>query len=165
MLCIGDLHVPHRAQDLPPKFKELLKPNKVDHVLCCGNLCSKVSRMDRAGARARERRARDGMCVGVGARVFACVYVTHTSSQKRTSCKSWGLARTLLAGARPSSALCQPRTPVSFKVVRVALAVHLDPGATLELPPRSRKPRVAVPSPRTRNCRVAAHSFLARSRC
>lgn len=42
VLCIGDLHVPHRAQDLPPKFKELLKPNKVDHILCCGNLCSKV---------------------------------------------------------------------------------------------------------------------------
>ncbi|KIZ05006.1 Vacuolar protein sorting-associated protein 29 [Monoraphidium neglectum] len=41
VLCIGDLHVPHRAQDLPPKFKELLKPNKVDHILCCGNLCSK----------------------------------------------------------------------------------------------------------------------------
>lgn len=41
VLCIGDLHIPHRAQDLPPKFKELLKPNKVDHILCCGNLCSK----------------------------------------------------------------------------------------------------------------------------
>jgi hypothetical protein len=48
VLCIGDLHVPHRAQDLPPKFKELLKPNKVDHILCCGNLCSKVRRRDSA---------------------------------------------------------------------------------------------------------------------
>jgi hypothetical protein len=28
VLCIGDLHVPHRAQGLPPKFKELLKPGK-----------------------------------------------------------------------------------------------------------------------------------------
>ncbi|GBF88662.1 vacuolar sorting-associated protein [Raphidocelis subcapitata] len=41
VLCIGDLHVPHRAQDMPAKFKELLKPGKVDHILCCGNLCSR----------------------------------------------------------------------------------------------------------------------------
>jgi vacuolar protein sorting-associated protein 29 len=40
VLCIGDLHVPHRAADLPPKFKELLKPGKVDTVLCAGNLCT-----------------------------------------------------------------------------------------------------------------------------
>lgn len=42
VLCIGDLHIPHRAVDLPPKFKELLKPGKIHHVLCTGNLCSKV---------------------------------------------------------------------------------------------------------------------------
>lgn len=42
VLCIGDLHIPHRATDLPPKFKELLKPGKIHHILCCGNLCSKA---------------------------------------------------------------------------------------------------------------------------
>jgi hypothetical protein len=52
VLCIGDLHIPHRAQDLPPKFKELLKPNKVDHILCCGNLCSKVRTPHAAAAAA-----------------------------------------------------------------------------------------------------------------
>jgi vacuolar protein sorting-associated protein 29 len=24
VLCIGDLHIPHRTADLPPKFKSLL---------------------------------------------------------------------------------------------------------------------------------------------
>ncbi len=42
VLCIGDLHIPHRATDLPSKFKELLKPGKIHHTLCTGNLCSKV---------------------------------------------------------------------------------------------------------------------------
>eukprot|EP00877_Chromochloris_zofingiensis_P005451 jgi/Chrzof1/14907/Cz09g20080.t1 len=41
VLCVGDLHIPHRATDLPPKFKELLKPGKIHHTLCTGNLCSK----------------------------------------------------------------------------------------------------------------------------
>ncbi|GMH42375.1 hypothetical protein BSKO_10294 [Bryopsis sp. KO-2023] len=40
-LCIGDLHIPHRASDLPPRFKELLQPGKIHHVLCPGNLCSR----------------------------------------------------------------------------------------------------------------------------
>jgi hypothetical protein len=43
VLCIGDLHIPHRATDLPPKFRELLKPGKIHHILCTGNLCSRVS--------------------------------------------------------------------------------------------------------------------------
>lgn len=42
VLCIGDLHIPHRATDLPSKFKELLKPGKIHHTLCVGNLCSKT---------------------------------------------------------------------------------------------------------------------------
>ena len=41
VLVIGDTHVPARAADLPPKFKELLVPGKIQHVLCTGNLCSK----------------------------------------------------------------------------------------------------------------------------
>lgn len=42
VLCIGDIHVPHRAIDLPGKFKSLLQPGKIHAVLCTGNLCSEV---------------------------------------------------------------------------------------------------------------------------
>lgn len=42
VLCIADLHIPSRAADLPPKFKALLQPGKIQHILCPGNLNSKV---------------------------------------------------------------------------------------------------------------------------
>ncbi|EFJ46441.1 hypothetical protein VOLCADRAFT_62641 [Volvox carteri f. nagariensis] len=42
VLCIGDLHIPHRAADLPAKFKELLKPGKIHTTICVGNVCSKA---------------------------------------------------------------------------------------------------------------------------
>lgn len=42
VLCIGDLHIPHRATDLPSKFKQLLVPGKIHHSLSPGNLCTKV---------------------------------------------------------------------------------------------------------------------------
>ena len=38
VLIIGDLHIPQRSIDLPDKFKELLVPGKVQHVLCTGNI-------------------------------------------------------------------------------------------------------------------------------
>ena len=41
VLCIGDLHVPHRVADLPPKFRSLLVPGKIQHVICTGDLCVK----------------------------------------------------------------------------------------------------------------------------
>ena len=41
VLVIGDLHVPHRAHDLPKAFKKMLIPGRIQHVLCTGNLCSK----------------------------------------------------------------------------------------------------------------------------
>lgn len=41
VLVIGDCHIPHRAADLPPKFKSLLVPDKVQHVLSTGNLCTR----------------------------------------------------------------------------------------------------------------------------
>ncbi|KAJ3237100.1 Vacuolar protein sorting-associated protein 29 [Chytriomyces hyalinus] len=41
VLVIGDLHVPHRAVDLPAKFKKLLAPGKINKILCTGNLNSK----------------------------------------------------------------------------------------------------------------------------
>ena len=34
VLAIGDLHVPFRAAGLPPQFRELLVPGKVQCVLC-----------------------------------------------------------------------------------------------------------------------------------
>eukprot|EP00040_Diaphanoeca_grandis_P024910 m.137609 g.137609 ORF g.137609 m.137609 type:complete len:183 (-) comp29930_c1_seq1:379-927(-) len=43
VLVIGDMHVPHRSNDVPQKFKKLLVPGKIQHVLCTGNLCTKES--------------------------------------------------------------------------------------------------------------------------
>jgi len=53
VLCIGDLHVPHRATDLPAKFKALLVPGKIHHILCPGNLCTQARRARAPPARAR----------------------------------------------------------------------------------------------------------------
>ena len=41
MLVLGDVHIPHRKDDLPEQFKDLLVPGKMQHVLCTGNVCSK----------------------------------------------------------------------------------------------------------------------------
>ncbi|PQE10967.1 MJ0936 family phosphodiesterase protein [Rutstroemia sp. NJR-2017a WRK4] len=38
VLVIGDLHIPDRAIDIPPKFKKLLTPGKIGQTLCLGNL-------------------------------------------------------------------------------------------------------------------------------
>jgi hypothetical protein len=45
VLALGDLHVPHRAPDLPAKFKSMLVPGKIQHIICTGNLCIKVCLM------------------------------------------------------------------------------------------------------------------------
>jgi hypothetical protein len=42
VLALGDLHIPHRAADLPAKFKSMLVPGKIQHILSPGNLCIKV---------------------------------------------------------------------------------------------------------------------------
>ena len=56
VLCISDLHIPHRATDLPAKFKALLVPGKVHLILCPGNLCTRVRSlcMDNAVAAAAD---------------------------------------------------------------------------------------------------------------
>ncbi|KAI7788853.1 vacuolar protein sorting-associated protein 29 [Diaporthe eres] len=41
ILVIGDLHIPDRALDIPPKFKKLLAPGKISQSLCLGNLTDK----------------------------------------------------------------------------------------------------------------------------
>uniref|UniRef100_A0A1I8AQS6 Vacuolar protein sorting-associated protein 29 n=1 Tax=Steinernema glaseri TaxID=37863 RepID=A0A1I8AQS6_9BILA len=38
VLVIGDFHIPSRCSNLPAKFRKLLVPNKMQHVLCTGNL-------------------------------------------------------------------------------------------------------------------------------
>lgn len=43
VLVLGDLHIPHRKSGLPNKFKKLLVPGKIQHILCTGNLCTKES--------------------------------------------------------------------------------------------------------------------------
>lgn len=42
-LIIGDMHIPHRQADLPKKFKTLLQPGKIQHVLCTGNVVDKLT--------------------------------------------------------------------------------------------------------------------------
>lgn len=41
VLAIGDFYIPHRCGDIPARFRELLVPGKIQHVLCTGNLCCK----------------------------------------------------------------------------------------------------------------------------
>lgn len=43
VLLIGDLHIPHREHNLSVKFRKLLVPNKIQHILCTGNLCNRES--------------------------------------------------------------------------------------------------------------------------
>eukprot|EP00549_Striatella_unipunctata_P013208 CAMPEP_0118673674 /NCGR_PEP_ID=MMETSP0800-20121206/461_1 /TAXON_ID=210618 ORGANISM="Striatella unipunctata, Strain CCMP2910" /NCGR_SAMPLE_ID=MMETSP0800 /ASSEMBLY_ACC=CAM_ASM_000638 /LENGTH=206 /DNA_ID=CAMNT_0006568779 /DNA_START=68 /DNA_END=688 /DNA_ORIENTATION=+ len=38
VLVLGDLHIPQRAASIPEKFKKMLVPNKMQHVICTGNL-------------------------------------------------------------------------------------------------------------------------------
>lgn len=38
VLILGDLHIPERAGAIPEKFKRMLVPNKMKHVLCTGNI-------------------------------------------------------------------------------------------------------------------------------
>jgi len=41
VLVLGDLNIPHRATDVPEKFKKMLVPNKMQHILCTGNLVTR----------------------------------------------------------------------------------------------------------------------------
>lgn len=36
VLVLGDLHIPHRAWSLPAKFRNLLVPGRIQHILCTG---------------------------------------------------------------------------------------------------------------------------------
>uniref|UniRef100_A0A7S2S7P2 Vacuolar protein sorting-associated protein 29 n=1 Tax=Rhizochromulina marina TaxID=1034831 RepID=A0A7S2S7P2_9STRA len=41
VLVVGDVLIPHRAASIPEQFKRMLVPNKMQHVLCTGNLVTK----------------------------------------------------------------------------------------------------------------------------
>ncbi|TKR77909.1 hypothetical protein L596_018799 [Steinernema carpocapsae] len=41
VLVIGDIHLPTRCSNLHAKFRKLLVPNKMQHVLCTGNLTNR----------------------------------------------------------------------------------------------------------------------------
>ena len=43
VLVLGDLHIPDRSSALPAKFKKLLVPGRIQHILCTGNLCTRES--------------------------------------------------------------------------------------------------------------------------
>ena len=43
VLVLGDLHIPHRCNSLPNRFRKLLVGGKIQHILCTGNLCTKES--------------------------------------------------------------------------------------------------------------------------
>jgi len=43
VLVVGDMHVPYRIPDIPDKFKTILIPNKIQHVLSIGNIGSRES--------------------------------------------------------------------------------------------------------------------------
>jgi len=43
VLVVGDMHIPFRASGLSPKFKKLLVPGKIQHILCTGNLSTRES--------------------------------------------------------------------------------------------------------------------------
>eukprot|EP01083_Nonionella_stella_P304175 1055904_1 len=41
VLVIGDHHIPSRSNVIPEKFRRMLVPNKMQHVICTGNLGSR----------------------------------------------------------------------------------------------------------------------------
>ena len=43
VLVVSDMFVPQRSQDIPPQFKKILIPNKIQHVLSLGNIGSRES--------------------------------------------------------------------------------------------------------------------------
>lgn len=41
VLVLGDHHIPNRANFIPEKFRRMLVPNKMQHIICTGNVGSK----------------------------------------------------------------------------------------------------------------------------
>jgi vacuolar protein sorting-associated protein 29 len=43
VLIVGDYHIPSRASRVPAAFKRMLVPNKMQHVICTGNIGNRSS--------------------------------------------------------------------------------------------------------------------------
>lgn len=43
VLVVSDMHIPNRSPDIPEQFKNILTPNKIQHVLSLGNIGSRDS--------------------------------------------------------------------------------------------------------------------------
>ena len=41
VLVVGDFHIPQRVGTIPERFKRMLVPNKMQYVLCTGNVGNK----------------------------------------------------------------------------------------------------------------------------
>lgn len=41
VLILGDLHIPHRAAAIPAPLKKMLVPERMQHIICTGNACTK----------------------------------------------------------------------------------------------------------------------------
>ena len=41
VLVLGDFHIPHRAAEVPAKYREMITPNKINTVICTGNMGSR----------------------------------------------------------------------------------------------------------------------------
>ena len=42
VLVVGDMFIPQRSPDITDQFKSILTPNKVQHVLCLGNIGNNI---------------------------------------------------------------------------------------------------------------------------
>ena len=38
VLVLGDMHIPERKSAIPSKFRDILVPGKIQHILCTGNI-------------------------------------------------------------------------------------------------------------------------------
>lgn len=47
VLVLGDFHIPHRAAEVPAKYREMITPNKINTVICTGNMGSGKSMIGR----------------------------------------------------------------------------------------------------------------------
>jgi vacuolar protein sorting-associated protein 29 len=41
VLVMGDFHIPHRGAEIPAKYREMITPNKINTVICTGNMGSR----------------------------------------------------------------------------------------------------------------------------
>ena len=44
VLVVGDLHIPERKSAIPSKFRDILVPGKIQHILCTGNITGREVR-------------------------------------------------------------------------------------------------------------------------